>query len=183
MSVLSPKLKRYAVTALIVVALFIGIAYAVMRLGNEHALLLVTIDDCRRAFDEPTCRALVERAQAIHADTAPSFEQRQTCELIYGVDQCALLKIALVELPRYAPKLVAILVTPTRDGIVPLYEGPVSEFGVGSDVAQKGRPVYFHGRRVGRLVSLQFGGADASYVADDRGEALSAAALRQLHGK
>lgn len=177
------KLKRNALIVLVFMVLFLGIGFAISKLGTEHALLLVTVDDCRRAFDEPTCRATVERAQAIHADTAPSFEQRQTCELIYGVDQCALLKIGLIELPRYAPKLVAILVTPTRDGIVPLYEGTVSEFGAGSDVAQKGRPVYFHGRRVGRLVPLQFGGGDATYIADEKGEAITAAAVRALHGK
>lgn len=175
-------LKRNALVAAIFAFLFLGIGFAVTRLGGEHAILLVSIDDCRRVFDEPQCRAITERAQAIHADTAPSFEQRQTCELIYGVDHCKLLRVGIIELSRFAPIMVAILVTRARDSIVPIYEGPVSEFGVGADVAHSGAPVYFHGKPVGRLIPQQLGGADMNYIADTKGEAMSAAAARQLHG-
>lgn len=161
--------------------LFLGLAIAFLyaHRARELSLALVTVEDCRRSFDEATCRSIILRAQAIHADTAPNFEQRSTCELIYGTGNCAALKEGLIDLNRFAPAMVAILTTSKNDGIVPVYSGPPD--GNGAD-PQTGREVYFHGTAVGKLIQPQLGGLTAPFVADGAGMPLSADAVRKLHG-
>lgn len=172
--------RRAALGGALVLVIGLAIAFLIAYRPQESSLVLVTVEDCRRSFDEATCRTLVLRAQAIHADTAPNFEQRSTCELIYGTGNCAALKEGVIDLNRFAPAMVAILLTRARDGIVPLYFGPPSDDD--ADPARVGRKVYFHGALVGRLMQPQLGGADMSFVADSEGTVLSANAVRKLHG-
>ncbi len=174
------KWRPAALRGGLVLLLGLAIAFLFTHRPPESSLVLVTVEDCRRSFDEATCRSIILRAQAIHADTAPNFEQRSTCELIYGNGNCAALKEGLIDLNRFAPAMVAILLTRTRDGIVPLYFGPPSDDD--ADPAHTGREVYFHGAPVGKLMEPQLGGAAASFVAERDGAALSADAVRKLHG-
>jgi uncharacterized protein YgiB involved in biofilm formation len=153
-------------------ALALGIAHR----GPAHAIVLVTVDDCRRSFDDTECRAIVERAQSIHADTAPSFERREMCELVYGAGACGVVKIGIIEFNRFAPSITAIAVTRDRDGIVPLYYGR-------QDDASGGRAVYYRNAVVGRLMLQKVGGADAPFIADRAGAALTAETVRLLHGR
>ena len=165
------------------VAVAIAIVVVVVvfaRRPASHALVLVTVEDCRRAFSEAACRAVVDRAQAIHADTAPSFEAQATCELVYGQGHCAMLMRQLIALNRYAPAMIAILTTKGQTGVVPLYGAPEAKPGDAS--AGAGRLVYFGNAPVGRLMQPKIGGADAPYVADEKGDALTADAVRALHG-
>lgn len=169
------------------VALFVGalllavlalLGWGLMERGAAYAVVLVSVDDCRRAFDDADCRAIVERAQAIQAATAPSFEQRATCELVYGEGGCALLKDTVIALNRYAPAIAAIALTSDRAAVLPLYYGKADD--AASDPARIGRLVYFRGRAVGRLMRPKLGGADAPYIADEKGAPLSADAIRAL---
>lgn len=176
-------MRRWQTAALLggslgLVALVVGLW--IFGRAPDHAILLVTIDDCTRAFDEAQCRAIVERAQSIHASTAPNFERAETCELLYGTGGCSALKQGLIDLHGFAPTMVAILVTPERDGIVPIYYGSASA--ADPDAARPGRPVYYHGALVGRLMQPKIGGAAMSFVADRAGDALTADAVRKLHG-
>jgi uncharacterized protein YgiB involved in biofilm formation len=176
------KARRRAVeltgVAVAVAAIALGIAF--FPRAPDHAIVLVTVDDCRRSFGDVACHAIVDRAQAIHVATAPSFEQRQTCELIYGAGHCSMLKRGLIELNRFAPTMTAILLTQKRDAIVPLYDGPEAKPG---DAAESdGHAVYFRGTLVGRLMEQKIGGADASFVADAKGDPLTADAVRGVHG-
>jgi hypothetical protein len=177
-----PKPRRravkLAVVALALAVLALGIVY--LPRTPDHAIVLVTVDDCRRSFGDVACRMIVDRAQAIHVATAPSFEQRQTCELIYGAGHCNMLKRGLIQLDRYAPPMMAILITEKRDGIVPLHDGPGSK--PGDAVESDGHAVYFRGALVGRLMQPKIGGAGAPFVAGANGEALTADAVRALHG-
>lgn len=158
-------------------ALALGIAHR----GPAHAIVLVTVDDCRRSFDDAACRAIVERAQSIHADTAPSFERREMCELVYGAGACSVVKIGIIEFNRFAPSISAIAVTRDRDGIVPLYYGRQDD--ASGDAARGGRAVYYRSAVVGRLMQQKVGGADAPFIADRAGEVLTAEAVRLLHGR
>jgi hypothetical protein len=164
--------------AIAVGAIALGLAF--FQRPPDHAIVLVTVDDCRRSFGDVACHTIVDRAQAIHVATAPNFEQRQTCELIYGAGHCSMLKRGLIQLDRYAPPMMAILITQKRDGIVPLHDGPEGKPG---DTAESdGHAVYFRGALVGRLMEPKIGGADASFIAGANGEPLTAAAVRALHG-
>ena len=168
---------KLAVVALALAVLALGMVY--FPRTQDHAIALVTIDDCMRSFGEVPCHMIVDRAQAIHAETAPSYESTTTCELAYGAGHCTMLKRGLIQLNRYAPSMVAILITRNRNAIVPLYAAPEPRQG---DAASKGQVVYFRGAPVGQLMQPKIGGADASYVADDKGEPLTADAVRALHG-
>jgi Protein of unknown function (DUF1190) len=174
---------RGVIVAVALLLILIGgmVGYGFLHRASSYALVLVTVDDCRRSFDDTQCRAIVERAQAIHADTAPSFADMKTCAMIYGDGGCAELKQSVIALHRYAPKLVAIALTPDRDGMVPVYFGPPGEGG--GDPATVGRPVYFHGAMIGRLMQPKIGGADAPFIAGKDGNPLSADDIRALHGK
>ncbi len=164
--------------AVLLGAVALGLAY--FPRSSDHAIVLVTVEDCRRAFSEASCRAIVDRAQAIHAETAPSFEKRALCELSYGAGHCSMLRRELIELNRYAPTMVAILTTRDRAGIVPLYDAPEAKPIEAS--AGAGRAVYFRGGLVGQLLQPKIGGADAPYIADGKGEPLTSDTVRALHG-
>jgi len=164
--------------AAIIGAVALGLAYFPQ--SSDHAIALVTVEDCRRAFSEAYCRMIVDRAQAIHAETAPSFAERGLCELSFGAGHCGMLRRELIELNRYAPTMIAILTTRDRAGIVPLYDGPQNP--PGDDQDRAGRPVYFRGALVGLLMQPKIGGADAPFVADAKGDPLTSDAVRALHG-
>lgn len=164
--------------AAVIAAVALGLVYFPQ--PSDHAIALVTVEDCRRAFSEAYCRMIVDRAQAIHAETAPSFEQRAICELSYGGGHCSMLRRELIELNRYAPTMIAILTTHDRAGIVPLYDGPQNP--QGDDKDRAGRPVYFRGALVGLLMQPKIAGAGAPFVADAKGDPLTSAAVRALHG-
>ncbi len=161
----------------VVAAIALGLAF--FPRTPDHAIALVTVDDCMRSFGEVACHVIVDRAQAIHATTAPSYESTTTCELIYGAGHCTMLKRGLIQLNRFAPSMIAILVTRNRSAIVPLYGAPETQRG---DAAGSGQPLYFRGALVGQLMQPKIGGADASYIADGKGEPLTADAVRALHG-
>jgi Protein of unknown function (DUF1190) len=172
------------------VALFVGgllfvvmamLGWGVLHRNAGYAVVLVSIDDCRRAFDDAGCRAIVERAQAVQASTAPSFERLDTCELIYGEGGCAMLKQTVIELHRYAPSIAAIALTSDRETVVPLYFGKTS--GPGGDPALAGRLVYFRNAPVGRLMQPKIGGADAPFIADPSGKPMTADEIRALGRK
>jgi hypothetical protein len=170
-----------AVVTLLLILIAGMAGYGFLHRGASYALVLVTVDDCRRSFDDAQCRAIVERAQAIQASTAPSFADMKTCAMIYGDGGCAELKQSVIALHRYAPKLVAIALTPNRGAMVPVYFGPPGEGG--GDPATVGRPVYFHGTTIGRLMQPKIGGADAPFIAGKDGKPLTAGDIRALHGK
>ena len=172
------KWRRAALRGGLLLLLGIAIVALFTHRPPESSLALVTVADCQRSFDDATCRSIILRAQAIHADAAPNFQQRSTCELVYGTGKFAALKEGLVNLNRFAPVMAAILLTRTRDAIVPLYFGPPGDDD--ADLARTGREVYFHGTPVGKL--MQFGGIAAAYVADSDGAVLAADAVRKLHG-
>jgi hypothetical protein len=172
------KWRRAALRGGLLLLLGVAIVLLFLHRPPESSLALVTVADCERSFDDATCRSIILRAQAIHADAAPSFAQRSTCELVYGTGKCAALKEGMIDLNRFAPIMAAILLTRSRDGIVPLYFGPPGDDD--ADAARTGRVVYFHGAAVGKLIQL--GSIAAAYVADGDGAALSADAVRKLHG-
>jgi uncharacterized protein DUF1190 len=162
----------------LLLAVLAMLGWGLMQRGAAYAVVLVSVDDCRRAFDDADCRAIVERAQAIQASTAPFFERRETCELVYGEAGCASLKDTVIALNRYAPAIAAIALTSDRATLVPLYYGKPGD--AASDPARAGRMVYFRGRAVGRLVRPKLGGAEAPYIADAHGKPLTADAIRAL---
>lgn len=170
-----------AVVAALLIVIAAMAAFGFTHRRTAYALVLVTVHDCRRAFDDTQCRAIVERAQAIHAATAPSFADLKTCEMIYGQGGCAELKQSVINLHRFAPKLVAIALTRHHNDIVPVYFGPPGRDH--GDAAQGGRLVYFHGAPVGRLMEPEIGGADIPYIDGKDGKPLTAAEIRAVRGK
>ena len=162
----------------LLLAVLAMLGWGLMQRGAAYAMVLVSVDDCRRAFDDTECRAIVERAQAIHASTAPFFGRRETCELAYGEGGCALLKDTMIALNRYAPAIAAIALTSDRATLVPLYYGKPGD--AASDPARAGRMVYFHGSPVGRLMRPKLGGVEAPYIADANGKPLTTDAIRAL---
>ncbi|MGH7032278.1 MAG: DUF1190 domain-containing protein [Stellaceae bacterium] len=165
----------------LLLAVLAMLGWGLLQRGAAYAVVLVSVDDCRRAFDDSECRAIVERAQAIQASTAPFFERRETCELVYGEGGCALLKDTVIALNRYAPAIAAIALTSDGATLVPLYYGKPGD--AASDPARLGRLVYFHGSAVGRLMRAKLGGAEAPTIADARGKPLTADAIRALARK
>jgi len=165
-----------AVLTLFVVVLTLTLT----RAKPDYVLVLVTGDDCRRQFSDAECQSIVERAQALHARTAPRFTDLNACALVYGVGRCSALKEDAVTLKILAPGLAAIALTRNEDTILPLHYGPLSETGTGN--AASGRSVYFKDRYVGRLAETHFGGAELPVLNDDSGQPLTAEALHRLGG-
>jgi hypothetical protein len=164
------------ILALILVALTLGMTHR----PPDHAVVLTTSEDCRRAFDDWGCRAIVARAQAIHVNTAPSFGQRETCEFAFGAGSCTSLKSGIIELPFFAPLMVAIAVTPDRHDVLPLYFGPVA---ARDAETENGRALFYHGRLIGRLSQAKVGGTDTGLITDLAGESLTADFVRQQRGR
>jgi len=165
----------------LLVAVLALLGWGLMHRGAAYAVVLVSVDDCRRAFDDADCRAIVERAQAMQAATAPGFADRETCEMVYGQGACAELRDTVIALHRYAPSIAAIALTSDGAALVPLYYGKAED--AASDPARVGRLVYFRGSPVGRLMQPKIGGADAPYIADAKGEPLTGEAIRALARK
>ena len=160
-----------------------GIAFAVVfHRGNDYALVFATTQDCRRAFDDATCKAIVERALAVHAGSAPRFAEQRVCELTYGYGGCT--TVAVLNTSFYAPQVAVVALA--RDAgsdakaMLPLYFGPYDERkGEGAE----GRPVYYRGAVVGQLRQPRIGGASVSMLTDLTGRPLSSDAVRQLRGR
>jgi hypothetical protein len=144
----------------------------------KPAAVFITTEDCRRSFDDAGCRAIVERAQSVHADTAPLFQTRAVCNFVYGPDVCTTLQEANIELNLFAPRIVAIAVTADGAAILPLYYGPPHDSNATS--GQAGRPVYFRNRLVGLLSRPSFGGAELPVLTTPTGEPLTETDLRTL---
>src|ERR1700751_4998538 len=92
--------RRWGLTASllgILVFIAISLSFGIAHRTPDHAIVLLTSEDCRRAFDDWGCRTIVARAQAIHANTAPNFGERQTCEFAYGPGSCSALKSGIIE--------------------------------------------------------------------------------------
>lgn len=144
----------------------------------DYVLVLVTGNDCRRQFTDTECRAIVERAQALQARTAPRYAELSACTLVYGVGRCSAVTENGVTLSLFAPGLAAIALTKDGDMVLPLHYGPLSESG--PEASKAGRAVYFKGRNIGRLTETSMGGAELPQLNDPEGKPLTDQALRRL---
>lgn len=168
-----------AFVAILVLAV-VGIAAGVTwHRDGDYALVVATTQDCRRAFDDATCRAIVDRATAIHAGSAPRFADQRVCELTYGYGGCT--TVAVLNTSFYAPQVAVVALA--RDAgtdaksMLPLYFGPYDERKAES---ADGRPVYYHGIAVGLLRQPRIGGASVSMLTDLAGKPLSSDVVRRL---
>jgi hypothetical protein len=164
---------------LVLVCLVVGVGFWLR--PSRPATVFITADDCRRSFDDAGCRSIVERAQSIHADTAPLFQAREVCNFVYGPDVCAALQEANIELNLFAPRIVAIAVTADGKATLPLYYGPPHDSN--ANTGQTGRPVYFRNRLVGYLSRPSFGGAELPVLTTPTGDSFTEADLRALAGR
>lgn len=159
---------------------------AMQALAPAPARVLVTGEDCLRAFDDATCHGLVDRALALHNRTAPSFAEQATCVFMMGPAACKPVNENGIEIGRYGPPMVAILVGRSLDDLLPLYAG-AEKRPAGAPAADgpgsAGQPVYFHGTRVGTLAMIKFGGADLWTVTDARGRPVTAASVARLRAR
>lgn len=176
---------RRILLAACAVAVGAAVVYGVVEgLPSTPARVLVTGEDCLRAFDEPVCRALVKRALALHNRTAPSFADQSTCEFMMGPGACKPVNEDGIEIGRYGPPIVAILLGRSGDDLLPLYAGGQKRDASGADAPDTGgRAVYFHGVRIGTLAMTKFGGADLWVVTDARGRSITAAAVARLRAR
>ena len=164
----------------IAAAVFITVAAGLLLRSSRPALVLITTEDCRRSFDDAGCRAIVEQAQSLHADTAPMFQARDICNFVYGPEVCAPLQRANIELHLFAPRIVAIALTRDRRFVLPLYLGRPAE--PRADADRNGRPVYFRNHLVGFLARPSFGGAELPVLRTAAGDPITEADLRKLAG-
>ena len=143
----------------------------------DTALVMATTEDCRRAFSETTCEAIITNAFALHAGSAPRYRDKAVCELDFGDGGCS--PVALLNTTFFAPTVAAVV--STRDmpadarGLVPLYFEP---HGKVRDV--DGRRVFYRGVAVGFLSHKRFGGAGMSMLTDLSGKPLTSDAVRKL---
>src|SRR6185295_11180472 len=125
------------------------------RRSTDTALVMATTEDCRRAFSETTCEAILANAIALHAGSAPRYRDRRVCELDFGEGGCT--PVALLNTTFYAPTVAAVV--STRDmpsdarGLVPLYFEPHGK------ARDAGRRVFYRGIAVGFLNQKRVGGA------------------------
>lgn len=161
---------------LCVIGLIVG--FGLLRRNAGFATILATTEDCRRSFDDASCKTIVERAQAIYSTTAPLFVRRDTCEFAYGAGACTPLRQAATELNLFAPRMTAIALTRDQGTILPLYTAPPAA--PDPDARQPGQPVFFHGKLVGRLLRPRIGGAELPLLNDPGGEPLSEHEVRAL---
>lgn len=170
-----------ALGAVAAVVAALAIYGAVEGLSPEPARVLVTAQDCLRAFDDAACKAIVDRALALHDRTAPSFADRATCALMLGQAACQPVNERGVETGRFGPPMVAILVGRSREDLLPLYYG--TDGRAAKEAPEKGRAVYFHGKRIGVLALATFGGADLPEVTDADGRPVTAASVSRLRAQ
>jgi uncharacterized protein YgiB involved in biofilm formation len=171
--------SSFGVTAFVVV---LGLAVVSIAAGvfvhrdGDFALVLATAQDCRRAFDEDKCGAIVANAIAIHTSSAPRYGEQRVCELSHGRDACSPVKVFNATF--YAPTVAVVAVArgagDDAKGMVPLYLEPKGR------AAEDGRRVFFHGIAVGVLHQRQFGGAGISQLTDLAGQPLTSDAVRKL---
>jgi len=169
------------VFACLALLIILATGLAVWRRGAGPAIVMATTEDCRRSFDDAGCRAIVARAQSIHAATAPTFAQRSVCDFVYGAGACAPLKLEMIELTLFAPAIVAIATDLAARDILPLYLGPASA--EGGDKAGGARRVYYRGAAVGWLGRQRVGGAEVPILTDLTGETLTVEAVRKLRSR
>ena len=141
----------------------------------DYALVLETGDDCRRYFDDAECRKIVAEAQTIHTGTAPRFTNLETCALVYGAGRCEIVTEHDVRLKQLTPGLAAIALSRSKDVILPLYVGPLSEQAAAQ---RQGRTVYFNQKLVGHLAETEMGGATLPTLNDASGAPLTVDGLR-----
>ena len=166
---------RVALWLCILATAALAVYAAVRGLAPAPARVLVTAQDCLRAYDEPQCKAMVDKALSLHDSTAPSFTERSTCVLMLGDAACRPVNEGGVETARFGPPLVAILVGRSTDDLLPLYYGADDR-----RAPTGGRSVYFHGHYIGSLTSSSFGGADLPQVIGSDGQPITAAAVGRL---
>jgi hypothetical protein len=164
--------------AAIIAAVGLSVGLGMIRRDPGFAIVLATIEDCRRAFDDASCKTIVARAQAIYSTTAPIFVRRDLCEFAYGAKSCTELRQAATQLNLFAPTMTAIALTRDQDTILPLYTAPPAA--PDPDARQPGRPVFFHGKLVGRLQQPAIGGATLPLLNDPSGDPLSEDEVRKL---
>jgi uncharacterized protein YgiB involved in biofilm formation len=154
------------------VTLAIGLALLTKDEGKP-ALVMVTPQDCLRAFNAETCTALVEAALDVHYKHAPRFMSEEQCQLSYRDDPCMRVEAFTNGPATYVPPLVAIVTTRegTRDTklLLPVYEKP----GQSADLATKAASVYFSGKHVGHLTRVRFGGAGISRLTTASGTSVT----------
>lgn len=167
-----------AVLTLVTVSVVVG---AFRHRANDTVLVLATQTDCLRAFDEEKCRAIVAAAMKIHAQSAPRFMSRQSCELAFGAGRCRAVDASMPPpISMFAPDVAVVLAArggATKD-LLPLYFGASREA-----AARDGQRVYFRGAAVGRFMEVRFGGAELSRVVDLSGKPISPDRLAKLRGR
>lgn len=172
-----PRSYRVAIFGAVLCAAVVAIAAGVLvRRDPDFALVLATAQDCRRAFDEDKCGAIVANAIAVHTSSAPRYGEQRVCELSHGQDACSPVKVFNATF--YAPTVAVVAVArgagDDAKGMVPLYFEPKGR------AAEEGRRVYFHGIAVGVLHQKRFGGAGISQLTDLTGQPLTSDAVRKL---
>lgn len=151
-------------------------AGVIMHRPSDTALVIATTQDCRRAFSEEKCNAIMAQAMAIHASSAPRYTDAGLCELNFGVGGCA--PISLLNTTFFAPAVAAI--ASTRDTaqatLVPLYLEPKASV----DDDSQGLRVFYRGLAVGVLHRRRFAGAELSSLTDLGGKPMTSAEVRKL---
>ncbi|MEQ1865304.1 MAG: DUF1190 domain-containing protein [Micropepsaceae bacterium] len=162
-----------SVLGLAIVAIGAGVFF---QRDADFALVLATAQDCRRAFDDDKCGAIVANAIAIHTSSAPRYGEERVCEMTHGQGACSPVK--LFNATFYAPTVAVVAVArgagDDAKGLVPLYLEPKAR------ARQDGRRVFYHGIAVGVLHQRQFGGAGISQLTDLAGQPLTSDAVRKL---
>jgi len=142
----------------------------------DFALVLATTQDCRRAFDEDHCRAIVANALGIHTSSAPRYSEKRVCEMNHGANACA--PVTLLNTTFFAPEVAVVALArgagDDAKAMVPLYLEPKDK------ASQDGRRVFYHGIAVGVLHQKKFGGAEVSMLTDLSGKPLTSDAVRKL---
>lgn len=180
-----PQSKRTDITQWLVaggvsIAVLAIVAALMLQRRPDFAVVLATPQDCLRAFDDATCREIVQSALRTHYRMAPQYAEEATCELAFGHGGCIEIPRELRRQGRFVPTLVAILApgAKSRDlsGLVPLYAAQ------DSSRRDKGvaRRVYFAGTEVGRMSSQRYGGAEITQVRDRSGQPVTRDRLEQL---
>src|SRR5262245_15411243 len=47
-----------------------------------------SLADCRQFYDEDICRTKTKEAEQLHAESAPKFATRESCEAAFGKEAC-----------------------------------------------------------------------------------------------
>jgi hypothetical protein len=172
--------RGFVAFIVILVIAFVGITVGVTwHRDSDYALVMATTQDCRRAFDDATCRTIADRAREIHAGSAPRYTDERVCEMTYGAGGCV--PVAVLNASFYAPQMAAVAMARDSGGdaksIVPLHFGPLD---VLEAQRMDGRRVYYHGLAVGVLRQPRIGGAGVSMLIDLSGKPVTSDAVKRL---